>query len=138
MGRRAPQKWFCEEETTGGNCTSKWNELVIHSQKKGSSNWNNPKPKKTHKENKTDDRFADKSKNTTILPAGILEEENQNITSDESSNTIIQRSIHSAKGNNIESDSSPDGRSTASSSSDGEMDDCDLGKSALFQMVNQI
>ena len=106
--------------------------------KKVPSKTKHPKPKKTRNEKrkKTDDRFADKSQKGTVLLAGILEEHNPNITSDELSNVIIQRSLHSAKGNDIESDSNSDGQSSTSSSSDGEMDDCDLGRSAYVPNQN--
>ena len=107
--------------------------------KKVPSNINNPKPKKTRNEKgeKIDDRFADKSKKRTVLLASILEEQNQNVTSDESSNVIILRSLHSAKGNDIKSDSNSDRQFSISSSSDGEMDDCDLGRSAYVPNLKQ-
>ena len=49
---------------------------------------------------------------------------------------IIQRSLYSAKGNVNELDSNSDRQSSTSSSSDGEMDDCDLGRSVYVPNQN--
>ena len=95
----------------------------------------NQKPKKIPKKNNSDDRFADKSKKGTVLLSGILEEQNQNPTSDDSSSGFIER-ISERLRKRKESDSSTDSASTTSSSSDEEVDDCDLGKSAYVRDPN--
>ncbi len=72
-----------------------------------------------------------------MLLSGILEEQNQNIISDGSSNDLFKsRTKRPAKVIHSESDSSTDGGSSTSSSSDEEIDDYDLGKSAYIADPN--
>ena len=65
-----------------------------------------------------------------------MEEENRNITSDDSSSVFHPRTEHCKKGDNTELDSNSDGEGGTTPTNNEEVDDCDLGKSAFLSDPN--